>query len=377
MSAPTSQKMQTAGTAAGIGGGLMAGLGALGVASGPVGWAGLGLAALGSSLGVFGGKKAKKEAKEKALKQAESQTSINVGKQKLEVSSGSGINDKQTAETSAAGQEAELSGLTANFPAKKPEGQGATTPPATTTPPAEGITTTTTTDPATTPPAGATPPAGTDTTGVTTEQIQKGAQTSSTINAAGNLVNAGVSAIGLLSALNAKPVDPIQPHVAKAPKAPELVDDNTEAVRIAAQSKVQGNLGSAEKTMMEMGVNPAMVQSIKASQGNQADTEINANLAANKTQIQAANAQTVNQNNQLESQVSMNNAQAINQTNLVNSQRQAQANQFASQSMMQNLGALTTSMQNIGKGKLDSLLFQYDLDAKAKYLKKFGIEMGK
>lgn len=348
MSAPTSQKMQTAGTAAGIGGGLMAGLGALGVASGPVGWAGLGLSALGSSLGLFGGKKAKKEAKEKALKQAESQTSINVGKQKLEVSSGSGINDKQTAETSAARQEAELSGLTANFPAKKPKGQGATTP-----------------------------LAGTDTTGVTTEQIQKGAQTSSTINAAGNLVNAGVSAIGLLSALNAKPVDPIQPHVAKAPKAPELVDDNTEAVRIAAQSKVQGNLGSAEKTMMEMGVNPAMVQSIKASQGNQADTEINANLAANKTQIQAANAQTVNQNNQLESQVSMNNAQAINQTNLVNSQRQAQANQFASQSMMQNLGALTTSMQNIGKGKLDSLLFQYDLDAKAKYLKKFGIEMGK
>ena len=371
MSAPTSQKMQTAGTAAGIGGGLMAGLGALGVASGPVGWAGLGLAALGSTLGLFGGKKAKKKAKEKALNQAESQTSVNVGNQRIEQSSGSGINDKQIAETSAAGQEAELSALAANFPAKKPEGQGATTPPA------GGITTTTADPVPAAPSAGTTPPPGTDTAGVTTEQIQKGAQTSSTINAAGNIINAGVSAIGLLSALNAKPVDPIQPHVAKAPKAPELVDDNTEAVRIAAQSKVQGNLGAAEKTMTEMGVNPAMVQSIKASQGNQADTEINANLATNKTQIQTANAQTMNQANQLESQVSMNNAQTINQTNLVNSQRQAQANQFASQSMMQNLGALTGSLQNLGKGKLDSLLFQYDLDAKAKYLKKFGIEMGK
>ena len=358
MSAPTSKKLQTAGTAAGIGGGLMAGLGALGVASGPVGWAGLGLAALGSSLGLFGGKKAKKEAKEKALNEAQAKTSVNVGNQRIEQSSGSGVYDKQMGETANEQQEANIASLGSQIASKKPE----------------------TTDPAVTPPAATTDPAKTDTTktdtsGVTTEQIQKGAQTSSTINAAGNFVNAGVSAIGLLSALNAKPVDPIQPHVVNAPKAPELVDDNTEAVRIAAQSKVQGNLGAAEKAMTEMGVNPAMVQSIKASQGNQADTEINANLAANKTQIQTANAQTMNQANQLESQVSMNYAQTINQTNLVNSQRQAQANQFASQSMMQNLGALTGSLQNLGKGKLDNLLFAYDLDAKTQYLKKYGIPM--
>ena len=185
MSAPTSKKLQTAGTAAGIGGGLMAGLGALGVAAGPIGWAGLGLAAAGSALGLFGGKRAKKEAKEKALNEAQAKTSVNVGKQRIEQSSDSGVYDKQMGETANEQQEANIASLGSQIASKKPETTTTpgTTPPATTAPAA-------TTDPATTAPtetapaAGGTTPPTTDTAGVTTEQIQKGAQTSSTINAA-------------------------------------------------------------------------------------------------------------------------------------------------------------------------------------------------
>lgn len=182
------------------------------------------------------------------------------------------------------------------------------------------------------------------------------------LNTASNLIGAATATAGIINSINSKPLEPLKAQVTKAPKEPSLVDDNTEAVRAMAESKIQGNLGSAEKQMLEMGVNPAMVQSIKTSQGNNASIDVNANLASNKHQIQATNAQIENQHEQFATSISAGNAQSINQVNQFNSQRQAMANGANAQALMQNIAALAGGMNNIGKGKLDKALMAKDLE---------------
>lgn len=206
---------------------------------------------------------------------------------------------------------------------------------------------------------------GADTDSLVNPEVTNAMTTASKLDTAGNLINSGVAIASLINSKNAKPVEKVHTQIAKAPKEPERIDDNTEAIRAMAQSQVQGNLGAAEKQMIEMGVNPAMVQSIKASQGNDASIGINANLAQNKHQIQAMNAQIGNQHEQFATQVGMQNAQAINQANQFNIQNQAQANQYNSQALMQSLAALGKSTSNIGKIKLDKALMYDDLEMNA------------
>lgn len=192
--------------------------------------------------------------------------------------------------------------------------------------------------------------------------VTDAANFSSKVNTAGNLINTGAAVYGLINAARAKPVEEVQPQITKAPDAPSLVDDNTEAVRAMAESRVNQNLGAAERQMIESGVNPAMVQSIKASQANNASMDIASNLAQNKQQIAATNAQISNQHKQFGTQVSMQNAQAINQANQFNAQNQAAANQANMQSLMQNLAALSGGMQNMGKIRLDKANMVNDLE---------------
>lgn len=196
-------------------------------------------------------------------------------------------------------------------------------------------------------------------------EVANAMNTASKLDAVGNLINSGVAIAGLINSMNAKPVEKVHTQIAKAPKEPERIDDNTEAIRAMAESQIQGNLGAAEKQMIEMGVNPAMAQSIKTSQGNQASLGINANLAQNKQAIQVANAQMGNQHEQFATQVGMQNAQSINQMGQFNAQNQAMANQYNSQALMQSLGALGKSTSNIGKIKLDKALMYGDLEMNA------------
>ncbi len=196
-------------------------------------------------------------------------------------------------------------------------------------------------------------------------EVTNAMTTASKLDTAGNLINSGVAIAGLINSMNAKPVEKVHTQIAKAPKEPERIDDNTEAIRAMAESQIQGNLGAAEKQMIEMGVNPAMAQSIKTSQGNDAALGINANLAQNKQAIQAANAQMGNQHEQFATQVGMQNAQAINQANQFNAQNQAMANQYNSQALMQSLAALGKSTSNIGRIKLDKALMYDDLEMNA------------